>query len=69
MVELHSANVVEVTKQSKQATSFLIVPHLDLVIVATRDEQRLIWVKADTSNRTYTLFLVSRQYVVNIVNI
>lgn len=42
-------------KQRKQTPPLLIVPHLDLVIISSRHEKRLRWMKIHTSNRPLVL--------------
>jgi hypothetical protein len=54
-VELHGADVVEVAEERKEAAAQLVVPNLDLIIVAARHEERLHRVKADTAHRAVVL--------------
>ena len=49
-VKLDRPNVVQVIAQSEQATALLIVPNLDLIVITTRHEQRLIGMESDASN-------------------
>ena len=50
-VKLHRANVVHVSLQSKSALLDLVIPKLDQVIVASRDEHRLRLVEINASYR------------------
>lgn len=58
MVEENGANVIEVTVQCEETSSCLVGPDFDLVVVTTRDEERLRLVKVDASNRS-VVFLES----------
>jgi hypothetical protein len=49
-MELDGPNVIEVSQKSEKAPAELVVPHLDLVVVAPRDQQRLGVVKVDASD-------------------
>lgn len=55
MVKLDGAYVVQVTIQSEQTTSCLVIPHFDLVIVTTRDKKRLRRMEGDAAYRAYKL--------------
>ena len=52
MVELHCTNVVQMPKQCEQAPPQLIVPDLDLVVIATRDKKWLRSVETDAAYGT-----------------
>lgn len=52
MVEENGSDVVEMAVESKEAASSLVGPDLDLVVVASRNEERLGLVEVDTSNRS-----------------
>ena len=52
MVELNRADVVEVPEQREQTPLLLVVPDLDLVVVATRNKQGLCRVEVDAAHRT-----------------
>ena len=52
LMEEGCPDVVEMAKESKQTPLLLVVPNLDLVVVAPRDKQRLVGVKINASNRT-----------------
>ena len=45
-------DVVEMAKESEQTPLLLVVPNLDLVVIAPGDKQRLVGVKINASNRT-----------------
>ena len=55
MVELHRANVIKMAEKGEEAPTLLVVPYLDLVIVATRDEQWLRVMEADTTHGSIVL--------------
>lgn len=50
MVEKHCADVVEMAAQCKETLVLLVIPNFYLVIVTTRDEQRLRVVERYSSN-------------------
>ena len=52
MVEENGSNVVEMAVKGEEASSGLVGPDLDLIIVASRNEERLGLVEIDTSNRS-----------------
>lgn len=52
MVEENGSDVVEMAVEGEKASSSLVGPDLDLVIVASRNEERLGLVEVDTSNRS-----------------
>jgi hypothetical protein len=54
-MELHSPNVVQVAEESEEATPQFIVPHLNLVVIPSRDEERLRLMEMDAPNRTFML--------------
>ena len=51
MVEEHGAHIVEMAVQREQHLARLVVPHLDLVVVATTHKQRLRGVERDATHR------------------
>ena len=53
MVKEHCSNVIQVTMQSEETSTLLVVPNFDLVVVTPGDEQRLRGVKCDTSYGTF----------------
>ena len=55
-MKLHRANVIQMSQQSKQAAAEFVVPHFDLVVVATRYEQRFGQMKIDAADGTVVLF-------------
>jgi len=50
VMHLHRADVVQVAQQREQASTQLVVPHFDLVVVTARHEQRLRRMEADATN-------------------
>lgn len=56
MVEEDGSYVVEMSVQGEQTSPRLVRPDLDLVVVASRDEEGLGLVKIDASNGTVVLF-------------
>ena len=50
MVEKDCSNIVEMSIQREETPPGLIGPDFDLVIIPSRDEQRLCLVKVDTSD-------------------
>jgi hypothetical protein len=54
-MELHSTNVVQVAEESEEATPQFIVPHLNLVVIPSRDEERLRLMEMDAPNGTFML--------------
>lgn len=56
MVEEHRTDVIQVTVEGEEASSCLVRPHLDLVVVAAGDEERLSPVEVDATDRTIMLF-------------
>lgn len=52
MVEEDRPHVVQVAVQGEETSPGLIRPDLDLVVVPSRDEQRLSLVEVDASDRT-----------------
>lgn len=55
-MEEDCADVVEMAIESEQASSSLMRPHLDLVIVTTRDEKWLCLVEIHSTNGAIVLF-------------
>lgn len=57
-MEEYSPHIVKVAVECEQASSALIRPNLDLVVVSSRNEERLCFVKVYASDRTI-MFLES----------
>jgi len=55
-MEEDCANVIQMAIQSEKASSCLIRPDLDLVIITSRDEEWLCLMKVDTSNGSVMFF-------------
>mmetsp|Transcript_7624 Transcript_7624/g.18433 ORF Transcript_7624/g.18433 Transcript_7624/m.18433 type:complete len:242 (+) Transcript_7624:3479-4204(+) len=55
-VELDRANVIEMPQQREKASSQLVIPDLDFVIVTSANDQRFGFVKINSSNRSVVLF-------------
>lgn len=55
VVEEDGSHIVQMTIQGKHASSRLVVPHLNAVVVSTAHQQRLCGVKVDSSYRTIML--------------
>ena len=53
MVKEDGANVVQVAVEGEQAAALFPVPNLYLVVVSTRDKERLGRMKMNASHRTY----------------
>jgi hypothetical protein len=56
MMEKDGSDVVEMTVERKQATATLVRPNLDLVVVATRNEEWLRLVEVDAADGPIVLF-------------
>jgi hypothetical protein len=54
-VKLDCADVIEMLRESVQTLPCFVVPHLNFVVVTTRDEKRLGGVKSDATNGTFML--------------
>lgn len=54
-MELHRANVVQMTQQGEQATTQLVVPHLDLVVVTSGHEEGLRFVEVNSTHGAIVL--------------
>lgn len=52
-VELYSTNIVCMVRHREQTASLFVVPHLNAVIISSRNKHGLRWMKGNTSNRTY----------------
>lgn len=52
MVEGCGSDVVQVAEEGEDAPTLLEVPHLDLEVIATGDEKRLLAVETDSSYRS-----------------
>lgn len=50
MMEENSSNVIKMAVQRKEASSSLVRPDFDLVIIAARYEERLCFVKVDATD-------------------
>lgn len=55
-MEEDCADVVKMAIEGEQTSSCLVVPDLDLVVIAARNEQRLCLVEVDSSNWAVVLF-------------
>jgi len=55
MMELYCADVVQVAKKGEEATPQLVVPYLNLIVITSRDEQRLRLVEVDATDRAFML--------------
>lgn len=55
MMEENSPHVVQMPVQSEKTPSRLIRPNFDLVIIPTRNEERLRFVEINASNRAVML--------------
>lgn len=55
MMKEDSSNIIEMAVQCKEASSGLVWPDFNLVIIAARDEERLCFVKIDAADRTIML--------------
>lgn len=55
MMEENCSDVVEMSVESEEASSRLVGPDLDLVVVAARDEEGLSSVEVDAANRAVVL--------------
>lgn len=56
MVEEDGADVVEMAIQGEQASSCLIGPYFDLIVVTARNEERLRFMKINAADRSIVLF-------------
>ena len=56
MVEENGSHIIQMSVQSEKTAPRLIRPYFDLVVVASRDEERLGLVEIDTSNRPVVFF-------------
>ena len=56
-MEKHSAHIIQMAVQGEETAASLVVPDFDLVVIATRDEQRLGGVERDASYRSYMKLL------------
>ena len=52
VVEKHCAHIIQVSSESELASTSLVVPHLDLVVVSCRHKQRLRGMESNTADRT-----------------
>ena len=50
VVELDGADVIEMAEKGEKTTTQLVVPHLDLVIVTSRNEERLRLMETHSSH-------------------
>jgi len=55
-VEEHRAHIIQVTVQCEKAPPSLVVPDLDLVVIASGHKQGLGRVEIDASDRTIVFF-------------
>lgn len=56
MVEEHRSHIIQMTVQSEEASSGLITPHLDLIVVTSGHKQGLGPMEINTPNRTVMFF-------------
>lgn len=56
MVKKDSANVIKMTVQGEQATSCLVGPNFDLIVIATRHKEGLCLVEVHSSNGSIMFF-------------
>ena len=54
-MEKDGSNIIKMSIQCEQTAAGLVRPHLNLVVIAARDEEGLSLVKIDTSNRSVVL--------------
>jgi hypothetical protein len=52
-MKVDSADIVQMAVQCEQTATGFVIPHLDLIVIATRYEEGLRRMKSDTSNRAY----------------
>ena len=57
------SDVVEMAQQSEQASLLLVVPKFDLIIVTPGHKQRLVRVKINASDRTWTSGTNTQEFV------
>jgi hypothetical protein len=55
MMEEDGSNIIEMAIEGEKASSGLVRPDFDLVIVTARDEKRLCLVEVDTTDGTIVL--------------
>ena len=55
MMEEDGSNIIEMAIEGEEASSGLVRPDFDLVVVTARDEKRLCLVEVDTTNGTIVL--------------
>ena len=55
-MELDGANVVQVSMERKQASPEFVIPHFDFVVIASRYEQGLGFMKIYATDWTLVLF-------------
>lgn len=60
-MEEYRAHVVEMPVQGEKTSPGLKTPDLNLVVVASRDEERLCRVEVDAANRSIVLFKAINQ--------
>lgn len=53
MMEECSPNVIQMPMKCKEAFSLLIVPYFDFIIVTTRNEKWLVFVKINSSDGAF----------------
>ena len=49
-------HIIEMSIESEETSSRLIGPHLNLVVIPSRDEERLCLVEVDAAHRAVMLF-------------
>jgi hypothetical protein len=55
-VEEDRSDIVQVAIQCEQASPSLVIPDLDLVVIASGHKQGLSWVEVNTTDRSIVLF-------------
>jgi hypothetical protein len=50
LVEEDGADIVQVSKQGEEAAALLVVPQLDLVVIAARDEHGLAGMEVEATH-------------------
>jgi hypothetical protein len=63
LVEFYCPNIIQVSCQSKETLFCLIVPHLNLMIITSTDEEGLSLMKVDTTDRTYRKKHVQNMFI------
>lgn len=56
MVEEDGSNVVEMTVEREETSSGLVGPYFDLIVISSRNEQRLCLVEINPADRSIVFF-------------